>query len=263
MAKAAACKCKEVECEECPEWIFTFADLVMLMMGFFVILWVLKPAPGKEGTGDDDQKLIQVLAAMRDYFNFPLDNANPDKVDLHRLAKKIEELKPLKSPGMGGKTSTERMGPRGTDDQTTSIRPGKFVVRGGPVLFDRGQAAISPAARGRLDEIADDIRGRTNIILIKGHTALDDLPEGATGQQQMELSVRRAQAVADYLASKGVNAQTLRVLGCSIHEPVVQRVWTSERAVNSRVEVQSADMLVSDYQDRSRLTTRPATAPGD
>ncbi len=39
-----SCKCKKpAECEECPEWIFTFADLVMLMMGFFVILWVLKP----------------------------------------------------------------------------------------------------------------------------------------------------------------------------------------------------------------------------
>ena len=47
MAKHA-CKCKQGECEECPEWIFTFADLVMLMMGFFVILWVLKPAPGTE-----------------------------------------------------------------------------------------------------------------------------------------------------------------------------------------------------------------------
>ena len=44
MAKKAACKCKKEECEECPEWIFTFADLVMLMMGFFVILWVLKPS---------------------------------------------------------------------------------------------------------------------------------------------------------------------------------------------------------------------------
>ena len=33
----ADCKCKEVECEECPEWIFTLADLIMCMMGLFVI----------------------------------------------------------------------------------------------------------------------------------------------------------------------------------------------------------------------------------
>ena len=48
MAKSCP-KTKCPEPEECPEWIFTFADLVMLMMGFFVILWVLKPPEGKQG----------------------------------------------------------------------------------------------------------------------------------------------------------------------------------------------------------------------
>ena len=44
---AAGCKkCDPHEiCEECPEWIFTLADLIMCMMGLFVILWVLKPGP--------------------------------------------------------------------------------------------------------------------------------------------------------------------------------------------------------------------------
>ena len=52
---AKSCKCKKgEECEECPEWIFTFADLVMLMMGFFVILFVLKPE-GKKGATSNTQ----------------------------------------------------------------------------------------------------------------------------------------------------------------------------------------------------------------
>ena len=43
MAKGCK-KCDPHEiCEECPEWIFTLADLIMCMMGLFVILWVLKP----------------------------------------------------------------------------------------------------------------------------------------------------------------------------------------------------------------------------
>ena len=48
---------RKPECEECPEWIFTFADLVMLMMGFFVILWVLKPPAGKSGDGESDERI--------------------------------------------------------------------------------------------------------------------------------------------------------------------------------------------------------------
>ena len=67
-----SCKCKKsAECEECPEWIFTFADLVMLMMGFFVILWVLKPPAGKQGTSDAEarreayQRLAELDATSR------------------------------------------------------------------------------------------------------------------------------------------------------------------------------------------------------
>ena len=64
-AKAKACKCKKAECEECPEWIFTFADLVMLMMGFFVILWVLKPNPGKKGSDNDSETTMSSKSPPR------------------------------------------------------------------------------------------------------------------------------------------------------------------------------------------------------
>ena len=98
MAKKA-CKCKEVECEECPEWIFTFADLVMLMMGFFVILWVLKPAPSKDG--EPPQALdLDVLAAIREAFGHVPAPDSTDPVDKYMLLKKLEQMKPLKGEGV-------------------------------------------------------------------------------------------------------------------------------------------------------------------
>src|SRR5947208_12267678 len=103
MAKKAACKCKQEECEECPEWIFTFADLVMLMMGFFVILWVLKPAPGKS-TAEIDEQWLEVVAKIREAFKYLPDPSSKDPVDMHILMKKLEEMDPLKGPGQGGET---------------------------------------------------------------------------------------------------------------------------------------------------------------
>src|SRR5436309_12874810 len=82
MAKSP-CKCKKSEeCEECPEWIFTFADLVMLMMGFFVILWVLKPPAGKDG--EPRQALpVNVVGDIRSAFGYiPEPNCN-DPVDVY------------------------------------------------------------------------------------------------------------------------------------------------------------------------------------
>ena len=77
MSKGHDCKCKEVECEECPEWIFTLADLIMCMMGLFVILWVLKPGP-KDNAGTLDGDWIKVVAAIREQFGYIPDPKSSD-----------------------------------------------------------------------------------------------------------------------------------------------------------------------------------------
>ena len=106
MSKGHGCKCKEVECEECPEWIFTLADLIMCMMGLFVILWVLKPGP-KSKTDTLDGDWIKVVAAIRDAFGYMPDPKSTDPVDVHMLLKKLESLDAMKGPGDGGKTKLE------------------------------------------------------------------------------------------------------------------------------------------------------------
>src|SRR5580658_982729 len=99
MAKGCK-KCKKGECEECPEWIFTFADLVMLMMGFFVILWVLKPAPNpKEPHVDEDW--LKIAAAIREAFGYIPDPHSKDPVDIEMLIQKLAKLKP-NGPHDGG-----------------------------------------------------------------------------------------------------------------------------------------------------------------
>src|SRR5947207_185315 len=95
MAKKASCKCKEVECEECPEWIFTLADLIMCMMGLFVILWCLKPgADAPLVLKPENMELIKQLDAIRNAFQFdPSINPN-DPVDLYKLLRRLQELDP-------------------------------------------------------------------------------------------------------------------------------------------------------------------------
>src|SRR6266550_7457876 len=251
MAKKAACKCKPTECEECPEWIFTFADLVMLMMGFFVILWVLKPPPGKHAAAElDDIELVKFIASIRDYFDFIPDTQNPDQVDLFRLLKKIEEMKPFKGPGNGGKTKDEIKTPPGTDPEPELIRPSKQVGTGAKVLFQPADDKLSAESMHSLDEIALLVKGHRNIFMIKGHASADDYPDGTDEGLKMNLSLRRAQIAADYLISKGVDRETIRVQGCSTYEPVVQRAYTGDaKTLNRRVEVEATGTLVKEMQD--------------
>ena len=256
-----ACKCKETECEECPEWIFTLADLIMCMMGLFVILWVLKPGPKQDMTVLDGDWIKQV-AAIRDAFGYIPDPASKDPVDVHMLLKKLESLDPLKGPGDGGRKPLPRKSPTGIDDESQTIRPGKQSAVGGKLLFAVGSATLNPETTALLDEVAELIRGHRNIVLIKGHSSFDDLADGSTPQQRMDLSLRRAQAVADYLTSQRVEPEILRVQGCSTFEPVSRGTYTEDaQARNRRVEVEATDTLVEERQDRSRpFATKPPSS---
>jgi flagellar motor protein MotB len=267
MAKTVPCKCKEVECEECPEWIFTLADLIMCMMGLFVILWVLKPAgsgsgasAGAAGAPKLDDDLTKVMAAIREKFGYIPNADNPDVVDLQMIMEKLRRIK-LDGPGEGGKTQIRPKGSDGPDQEVTSIRPGLQSVVGGRLLFEPGDATPSREVRTALGQIAAQIRGHRNVVVVKGHTALDDLLDSATPQQRMDLSLRRAQAIADHLVTNGVEPEILRVEGCSTFEPVVQRAYSEDvRSLNRRVEVEATATLVEDLQDRPTTATA-ATDP--
>ena len=113
MAKPVACKCKKTECEECPEWIFTFADLVMLMMGFFVILWVLKPSPSpKVGNGQPgglpsveavDPQWVNAVISIREAFGGTPKDGSTDQIDVAMRAKR-DRLTPAGSKDEGQAT---------------------------------------------------------------------------------------------------------------------------------------------------------------
>jgi outer membrane protein OmpA-like peptidoglycan-associated protein len=261
---AAGCKkCDPHEiCEECPEWIFTLADLIMCMMGLFVILWVLKPGPKPEDRQKLTEEQIRVFAAIREAFKYEPDPQSQDPIDLQILLNKLQKLKPHLGPGEGGETKIRREGAEGTDPEVTKIRDGKRAGVGGRLLFTPGAAELSPDAKRDLEQIANQIRGHRQIVFVKGHTALDDFKEDVTPQRQMDLSIRRAQVVADYLTTLKVSPDVLRVQGCSTFEPVVQRAYVEgQRTFNRRVEVEVTDTIVEDRQDAAR--TSASHLPGE
>src|SRR3954469_1852280 len=107
---SAHCKCKEVECEECPEWIFTLADLIMCMMGLFVLLWVLKPGPQPQQRQAASEEQIKVLASIREAFSHIPDPDSKDPVDIEILMRKLQKVRPHMGPGEGGETMIKRQG---------------------------------------------------------------------------------------------------------------------------------------------------------
>jgi outer membrane protein OmpA-like peptidoglycan-associated protein len=234
------------------------------MMGLFVILWVLKPGTDSKPGEPGSEELTKMVAAIREAFGHIPEPTSKDPVDIYMLFQQMQRLK-QNGPGEKGKMTTAAEGAAGTDPEVLSIRAGRQASVGGRVLFERGQVELARQSRQDLDDIVLQIRGHRNIVMIKGHTSLEDLPETSTPEQKMALSLRRAQQVSDYLTSKGVAPDILRVQGCSTFEPVQQRAYTAQaQANNRRVEVEVMASLVDHFQDKPPAATTvasPANAP--
>jgi flagellar motor protein MotB len=259
MAKGCK-KCDPHEiCEECPEWIFTLADLIMCMMGLFVIMWVLKPGgqptPAAAAQDPKDQReWLETVGEIRAAFGYVPQPGSGDPVDDAMIAQKIR----LMGKGEKGTQTDPQDAAEGSDPTVETIRPGKLAAVGTKASFDVGDYALDAADRRVLDQIADKIRGHRFIIIVKGHASRDDFAEGATPQAFMDLSLKRAQAAADYLVTRDVSPDVLRVQGCSTFEPVQQSAYTRDaQAANRRIEVYSTDTLVSELQDPRRTSQAP------
>jgi peptidoglycan-associated lipoprotein len=260
-----AAKCKKCDpheiCEECPEWIFTLADLIMCMMGLFVILWVLKPSPKPPAlgsvTGEPDKqqaRMVEVNSEIRAAFGYVPDPNSGDPVD-QAMMKKIMSLR---GQGEKGVQIEQQEAAEGIDPTVQTIREGKLSIVGTRLAFDAGESQLTQGDTKLLNQIAKQLIGIRFVVVVKGHASLDDFGERATAQQYMSISLKRAQAVADYLISRGVSADTLRVQGCSTFEPVRQKAYDSEAQRNNRrVEVYSTDLVVRDLQDPNNATAMP------
>jgi OOP family OmpA-OmpF porin len=108
---------------------------------------------------------------------------------------------------------------------------GRIVLRGVNFAFDRAEIDSSSAVV--LDVAAEALNGCPNIaVRVEGHT--DWIGTDAYNQG---LSERRANAVRDYLISRGVSASRLSAAGFGESQPIASNETDEGRALNRRVEL--------------------------
>ena len=109
----------------------------------------------------------------------------------------------------------------------------------GNVTFDTGKADIKPQFYDVLDSVALVLNefNRT-IIDVDGHT--DSV---GSARSNLELSRRRARAVAEYLASRQVDPRRLSMRGYGEEQPIASNASASGRALNRRVEIRIAPLV--------------------
>lgn len=108
-----------------------------------------------------------------------------------------------------------------------------IITLPGTVLFRSGESQLQPMAQSKLMQVASALKDQDHAkIEVQGHT---DSQGGY--ELNMELSKRRAQAVADYLASQGISREQISSNGYGPTQPIADNSTPAGRADNRRVEI--------------------------
>jgi outer membrane protein OmpA-like peptidoglycan-associated protein len=111
---------------------------------------------------------------------------------------------------------------------------GMVITLSGSVLFASAKSDLLPAAQLKLNDVANALIKEDPLskIVVEGHT---DSQGGATYNQ--DLSQRRAQAVRDYLVSRGIAADRVTSQGFGPSRSIAENTSAEGRANNRRVEI--------------------------
>ncbi len=93
----------------------------------------------------------------------------------------------------------------------------KVITIASKALFDFNKAVLKPAARVQIDqEVVDKLAGigKIKLIVVSGHT--DRLGSALYNQK---LSEKRAEAVKDYLVTRGLNGNAIETFGYGKTQP--------------------------------------------
>ncbi|UFS70494.1 OmpA family protein [Geomonas sp. RF6] len=108
-----------------------------------------------------------------------------------------------------------------------------LVVTLGDVLFETGKSDISPRAKNAIDKLADFLNNHPDRnLMIEGYT--DNVGSAAYNK---DLSERRADAVRQALADRGVDDDRISIKGNGKTNPVASNDTRHGRQLNRRVEV--------------------------
>ena len=111
---------------------------------------------------------------------------------------------------------------------------GMVITLSGAVLFTSGKSDLLPAAQIKLNDVAKALidQDPDSTMVVEGHT--DSQGSAASNQ---ELSDKRAQAVRDYLVSRGIAADRVKSQGFGPGRPIGENTSAEGRANNRRVEI--------------------------
>ena len=224
-----------MEEEDSGTWLTTYADMMTLLLVFFIILYSMYFKDNEEFKAsvssieisvDDDGDTVSLIEFVERAKGQDPIKLQPSTEKMKQSSFFNQETKDL--------LDTQKWG----DDIFQVINGDKILVRmPGGVLFETGRAELKPEAYSLLDPF-DVIFERypDYKVNIQGHT--DNVPINTVlFASNWELSAVRATTILRFFLDQGLDISRVTATGLADSVPIVLNDSPENRAINRRVEI--------------------------
>jgi chemotaxis protein MotB len=218
-----------------PRWTVTFADLMSLMLCFFILMLSFSEL--------DRKKYKEVGGSMEKAFGVQrqariMDSAMGDKL----IGKDFDQdIITMRLKVMIGKQIQEEIDSRLGDlkgQLEVGIDGSDVIIRMmGESTFDSGKAEIIEKLKPLLMKIGGILAEAGGDVIVAGHT--DNVPvTGGYFKSNLKLSIARAAAVAEFLLLHSkIQPERVSTMGFGEHRPLASNQTGEGRQKNRRVEI--------------------------
>ena len=245
-----------------PEWMVSYADMITIMMAFFVVLYATSSGQGKNDKGHETAKQEQKgkEAATGKGGNAPKPTKDSSEESLQKIMDSLytrfgpewtlancwfggtRPRSPLPGKpyrGMGNKLSGKTQ--RGAEgEHGVGIPPSQasqYLVPGGRLYFEETSAALTEQGKRQARAVADDLAGKLQRIELRGHTTARPLPPNSPYHDHDDLAYARCRKVRDVLLADGIDPRRIRISVAAENEPAKNPAHPLDAKEQSRVDI--------------------------
>ncbi len=202
----------EVEREPgAPVWIISFADMVCLMLTFFVMI----SSTSSQKSAADNEDLLRILASIKVGFGYKPKAGSTEPID----AAVLQVLSTMSSRSKEDPSQMRWPSPavEGQRERVKDLYGQPKSAVGRPILFEAGSAKISKNQEQGLDELAEIVRHHYRRIVIQGHASAKESSDDPE-KSGFDLGYRRALAVKQALVERGLDQARLRLVSSGAYD---------------------------------------------
>jgi len=211
-------------------WMTTFADLVSLMLTFFILL-ISMSTMDKTGLADIESSFRKAVSVLNSGSATELQIMPP--LQMQKLISTEELMLAMRQNSHAMlQNSTLKHKVKGV-----IINDRLYLRIPDAVLFDKGEAQLKPEHIKSIRKLAQMLAISPGSIRVQGHTN-DNLDlSNSQFANPWQLSLARAASVLHILEDEGVNPARLSLVGYGPSRPISSEATPFGRSKNRRVEI--------------------------